>query len=431
MRRVYGEFRNEKDEVLSLYDDVYFQEKIWASAPLGMVSDGFGTSVAVSSDGLTIAVGAPYDDRNRNFAGNQPPDGTTNDQGAVYVYTWEDNEWKEAGFKAGTFGFAGDNFGFNIAVSGNGTRIIIGAYKADYNPPSNPANIDLGAAYIFDKISGIWTESKVYWGSADSEFGRSVAISSDGNTVVIGAPMDSGGKVYVAEYSGGTWPAATANLTVLDPVLVSGDRFGHSVSVSGNGSAIAAGALLGSNYNLGSVYVYSGSGWSTQTYLSGLNSYDYFGYSVSLNNNGTICAIGAYGREINSNPRQGSAYLYNLSGLPSLINEINYTHGEQSDYFGNTISLSENGLSVIAGAYQYDLTTDHNEGSAFIFEYNGGSYILKTNGQLYAPDSQYNDRFGCSVSSAINSSASIIAIGAYNASVDVSRQGAVYIFRNP
>jgi hypothetical protein len=418
--RVYGEFQNEKGDVLTLSDDIYVQERITASAPYGMEDDEFGSSVAVSADGLTVVVGTPNDDRDRDF---NTPDGLTDDQGAVYVYTWEDNEWKEDKIKAGTLGFAGDNFGCTVAVSGNGNRIIAGgcnAHKVDEGPV-------FGAAYIFDKAGGVWSETTVYWGDAvDDEFGYSVSISSDGSKIAVGAPnagSEHGGRIYTGGLSG---------LVSLTPgSIASGDRFGQSIALSADGNIVAAGAptKFVSIYNEGIVYLYNGSSWSDFTLGMDAIGGDYYGYSVSLNNDGTICAIGSRGHEINGNVRQGSAYLYSLSGTWSLVNEINFSAGEADDYFGNAVSLNSSGTTVVVGAEQ-DTRSYAKQGSAFVFSLDGGNYALEMNGELFNPEGQLDDRFGYSTSAAINGPVSIIAVGSYKASAAVQHQGAVYIFRN-
>jgi hypothetical protein len=117
---------------------------------------------------------------------------------------------------------------------------------------------------------------------------------------------------------------------------------------------LAAGAptKFVSIYNEGIVYLYNGSSWSDFTLGMDAIGGDYYGYSVSLNNDGTICAIGSRGHEINGNVRQGSAYLYSLSGTWSLVNEINFSAGEADDYFGNAVSLNSSGTTVVVGAEQ-------------------------------------------------------------------------------
>jgi hypothetical protein len=82
---------------------------------------------------------------------------------------------------------SGDNFGLGVAISGDGNTVIVGAPRED---PGDPAVTNAGSAYIFTHANGNWTQQakinasdNVYIGS----FGARVAISGDGNTAIVGA----------------------------------------------------------------------------------------------------------------------------------------------------------------------------------------------------------------------------------------------------
>ena len=129
--------------------------------------------------------------------------------------------------------------------------------------------------------------------NGDSGFGQSVALSADGNTVLVGGPQDMGagstpdlGAAWVFTRSGSTW-SLQQRLLPNDPAPNSSD-FGVSVALSSNGNV----ALIGGdfdNMNQGAAWVFtrSGSTWAQQgTKLTGAGGG--FGASVALSSDGTV-----------------------------------------------------------------------------------------------------------------------------------------------
>lgn len=137
----------------------------------------FGFSVAL--DGETLAVGA-Y----RDWVGENPA------QGSVYVYTRGGGAWPQQQKLTANDGDASDNFGYSVALSGD--TLAVGA-KADGNIVFN----DHGAAYVYRRGDGVWTEQqKITAGDAElfDDFGHAVAVGGD--TVLVSAPGDDVGKSY-------------------------------------------------------------------------------------------------------------------------------------------------------------------------------------------------------------------------------------------
>ena len=156
-------------------------------------------------------------------------------------------------------------------------------------------------------------------GAADDSFGTSVAVSGD--TVVVGAPLDSGasagqGSAYVFVEPGGGWVSATetAKLTASDASV--DDAFGHSVAVSGD--TVVVGAWfdnVGPNANQGSAYVFvePGGGWVSATETAKLTASDGAGndrLGQSVAASGDTAAVGAYFDNIGTSADQGSAYVF-------------------------------------------------------------------------------------------------------------------------
>jgi len=122
--------------------------------------DFFGSDIALSSDGTIVAIGA-----NRNRV----------DLGYTSVFQNISNTWTQIG---------DDQSGCSVALNSDGTRVAIGTFMNDEN------GTNAGRACIFQNISNVWTQIDVniYGEAAGDYFGTSIALSSDGNIVAIGAP---------------------------------------------------------------------------------------------------------------------------------------------------------------------------------------------------------------------------------------------------
>jgi hypothetical protein len=167
------------------------EEKVLVS-DTGNAEDWFGYSVALSADGNTLAVGAVYADVNGN-----------KDQGAVSVFARSGDAWslqKTLNISGGT---AGDLFGYAVALSADGSTLAVGAISDDVN-----ANVDQGSVSVFARTGTAWKEQQVITldnGTASGNFGWSVSLSTDGNTLAAGGPNQGAGKAAVFTRSGGTW----------------------------------------------------------------------------------------------------------------------------------------------------------------------------------------------------------------------------------
>ncbi|CAK0870733.1 unnamed protein product [Prorocentrum cordatum] len=183
----------------------------------------FGNSVAVSSDGARVVVGAFYDDDQGDRSGSAYVfDGTTGERLLKLV---------------ASDGAASDHFGISVAVSSDGARVVVGA-KGDDDQGNNA-----GSAYVLDGTTGErLLKLLANDGAAGDEFGYSVAVSSDGARVVVGAAGDEdqgdrSGSAYVFD---GTTGERLLKLLASDGAA--GDEFGISVSVSSDGARVVVGA---------------------------------------------------------------------------------------------------------------------------------------------------------------------------------------------
>ncbi len=374
----------------------------------GVEGDCFGWSVSL--DGNRLAIGAMWAD----VGGNK-------NQGAVYLFNFKDNEWKQSTKIIAIDGAADDYFGRSVSLNNN--RLIVGAHFADINN-----NNDQGAVYIFDFSGSSWIQSQKLTandGNAGDLFGTSVV--SNHNHIAIGSIMADSknmnqGAVYIFDFNGSNWEQSqklTANDGMTD------DRFGTSIDI--NNKHLVVGAYrddMDNAIDQGSAYVFefNGSSWSqSQKFVADDGAIsDRFGNAVALNNN--RIAVGAYYADIGSNTNQGATYLFDFEGSSWIQSEkITADDGTVNEYFGGTVSLKENRLAV--GVRTADINDNPDQGAVYLFDLIDNSW--KQSDKIVAQDGRKDDSFGWSVDLDDNR----LVVGANWADIDYNRrQGSVYIY---
>ena len=253
----------------------------------------WGSTMSMSRDGSTLVIGAPATDV-----------GVSN-SGRAYVYTQTAGVWNLVKELYASDAEVGDYFGVGISISSDGSVIVVGSEREHAN-----GQADQGSAYIYHKSGGTWpsTQSqKITMAENDdsSYFGTTTALSDDGYTLVVGAVYhdnvaENEGALFIFERGSGTW-TQTKKMWASD-FATGGDMYlGTSVAISGDGTIIVAGAhgndTTGSNRGAAYIYVKSGGVWpTTETQLlrdnDGNNS-DYFGWHVSMSQSGDRIIVGA------------------------------------------------------------------------------------------------------------------------------------------
>jgi hypothetical protein len=290
--------------------------------------DRFGYSVAVSAD--TIVVGAYKEDSDTLGINGDQTNDSSNDAGAVYVFTRNGTEWRQQAYLKASNTDDQDWFGHSVDISGD--SVVVGARFEDSSATGvngeqdDNTKFNSGATYIFARSSDQWSQQaylKASHGQGGDEFGHSVAISGD--SVAVGAISEgssatgingdqednaaySSGAVYVFFRNDTSWHQQAyikASNTNHD------DEFGWSVDLSGDRLAVGAiseasnaTGIDGDQLNnlasfAGAAYAFirNGSTWSQQAYLKASNTEqgDGFGWSVSISRNSV--AIGAAGED--------------------------------------------------------------------------------------------------------------------------------------
>src|SRR6056300_1634359 len=347
---------------------------------------------------------------------------------------------------------ANAQFGERVGISSDGNTVVVGARKADGTSPD--ANFDSGAAYIFTKSGGSWdTGTRIVASDAQAGdyFGRTVAISGDGNTVIAGAyyedgppsaPVSGQGAAYIFNRTGGSWDTGT-RIRATDPETQ--DFFGENVAISGDGNTAIVGARTEDGPpsspvgNSGSVYIFTrtNGSWDTGTKITnpdpGPN--DYFGFGIALSGDGNTAIVGAYqddGPPSAPAPDSGSVYIFTrTNGSWDTGTKIRAPNPGPGDWFGFIVSISSDGNTFITGANNEDGPPSapvDRQGAAYIFTRTNGSWDTGT--KIEASDAQLYDHFGSGV--AISSDGSTAIVGAYNEggppSAPAGGQGAAYIF---
>jgi len=391
--------------------------------------DEFGYSVAISSDGNTVIVGARYEG--------------TYYAGAAYIFTWSEtsSSWSEEKIQASDKQ-AGDYFGTSIAISGDGNTAIVGAYQEDAVVGTNTLSAS-GAAYIFtwSETSSSWSEQQKIQASdkqAYDQFGESVAISSDGNTAIVGASHeDTGGGNAGAAYIF-TWSETSSSWSEQQKIQASDkqayDYFGGSVSISGDGNTVIVGARYEDSKfwsESGAAYIFTwsetSSNWSEQQKIKASDNQqgDHFGYSVAISGDGNTAIVGARGEG-----GTGAAYIFTWSGTSWDEQDIIHASDKQAgDGFGNSVSISEDGNTAIVGANYEDAVVGTNTitdtGAAYIFTRSNSNWTEQN--KIQASDKQAYDGFGGSVF--ISDDGNTAIVGASHEDTGGTNAGAAYLYK--
>ena len=328
--------------------------------------DFFGWSVAISGDGNTVIVGA---------RGNINGDRT---QGAAYIFTRSNSTWtQQQKIQASDVsGNEYNGFGGSVAISEDGYTAIVGAQYYSV-PGGGNQNSSNGAAYIFTRAeSGLnpWSEQRKIsapyptWGG---QFGNAVAISEDGDTVIVGQRKESSfasqaGAAYIFTRSNSTW-TQQQKLEASDRAATA--FFGHSVAISGD--TVIVGAIWAAPVFAGASYIFtrSGSGlnpWSEQQKIQASDKADYmeFGYAVAISGDRVIVGSPTSYSPNPIYPEQtidgvnfarGAVYIFNRVGTSWIEQpKPQSLDGAYGDYFGKSVAIPADQLNerpmIIVGA---------------------------------------------------------------------------------
>lgn len=341
--------------------------------PTGAAVDTFGYDVGLSGD-VAIA-GIPLDD------------GLGTNAGAARVLLMEHFAWSHDAILRASDGADFDNFGFSVDVSG-GTALV-GAHL------SNAKGSDSGSAYVFTGAGALWSqEDKLVApdGAAGDWFG--FAVSIDGDTALVGAPMDddagsASGAAYVFTRTGGVW-SMQQKLAASDGGA--GDQFGASVVVQGDTAVVGAPFEDAGGMDAGAAYTFvrSGGVWTQQAKLttSDASGGDKFGVSVALD--GEAAVIGARRGDGLGSDASG-AYAFARDG--SMWEEQSLLLIDRDGAIIETdIRVALSGDKALVSAFEASGSVS---GSVWIFRRVDDSWLRQ--GVIRPADGIKDDRFGVAV----------------------------------
>ena len=393
----------------------------------------WGVSLALSGDGDSLAVGTRLEDSAATGVDGDQQDNTARNAGAAYVYgRTADGSWEQHAYLKASNTGAGDQFGFAVALSGDGETLAVSANLEDSSATGIDGDQDdnavenSGAVYVFRRDDDGWSQEAYVKASNTGEpedgdnFGYVLGLSADGNTLAVGATGEDG------------------STTGID-----GD--------DSDNSARGAGAVY--------VFVRDGRTWSQQAYVKASNTdaTDLFGISLSIGDDGDTLAVtaldedgsssGVNGLDDNESPGSGAAYVFARNGTRWTQQAyLKASNSGRNDAFsmvalsgdGNTLGVSafdEDSADTGVGADQADDSTE-DSGAVYIFSRNGQgwtqtAYLKASNTSLY-------DQFGTRLF--LNRDGNVLAVGApledgsssgVNGDQDdlADEAGAVYLFQ--
>lgn len=402
----------------------------------------FGYDVAINSGGNTMVVGALGESSGGNNI-NKLPTGALLNSGAAYVFVKETDQtkttfgtWSQQAFIKASNSDAGDQFGRAVSISDDGNTIAIGTNDASLKTgvtlgrtftDDNDTVGQAGAVFIFTRSGVKWTQQAYIKASNTQKlnyFGFDVALSGDGQTLAVGSRNEdsvSKGLVFGAN----------------PPVYTDTTKYGGG---------------------RGAVYIFkrTATTWEQQVFIKAFNAskYDSFGWSVTLNQDGSNLAVGSNGESSNgsgvdttftatSNPvnktsRSGAVYTFKLnSGVWAKEAFIKSSKPTVGANFGWSSAINNNGTVLVVGAL-YNSNTVSRSGSADVYTRATKQDVWSFNTFLEANTITAGDRFGTDV--AVSGDGNVIAVGAPYEDTGVSGiatindtaapdSGAVYVFR--
>jgi tartrate dehydratase beta subunit/fumarate hydratase class I family protein len=449
-----------------------------------------GDSVALSGDGLTLAVGAPNESSGAKGINGNQNDTSVYSAGAVYVFTRRNatSPWAQQAYVKASTPQTGSEFGHVVSLSADGNTMAVSAYfEASASKGINGKEADesipqAGAVYAFSRRGTAWTQQAYIKASNTGEagtdgnfgdgdqFGFSISLSDDGNTLAVGAnaedsnakgingnqednSMQSAGAAYIFVRSGTSW---TQQAYVKAPNTTANVQFGYSVALSADGNTFAVSAFdegggsrvvvngpngpfpAGRN-GTGAIYVYTRSGttWALQSYLKASNAEggDSLGVVVSISDDGNTVAGGILDEDCVStgvNPSNacdndqkddtsvGAAVVFVRQGTQWAQQAfIKASNTGKEDWFGSRLQISGDGNTLAIAAQLEDSAAQgingkqdddsaQEAGAVYFFTRSGTSWAQKA--YVKSSNDEAFDEFGSSV--ALSRDGRTLAVGA-------------------
>jgi tartrate dehydratase beta subunit/fumarate hydratase class I family protein len=442
-----------------------------------------GHGVALSGDGSTLAVAASGESSGAKGINGNQNDNSVYGAGAVYIFTRVNNAWAQQAYIKASNPGQSYRFGHYVSLSQDGNTLAVSAvFEASaakgINGDQNDKSIaQAGAVYVFTRTGTTWSQQAYVKASNTGEagvgdepgkgdqFGFSIGLSADGNTLAVGAigedsgakgvngdqndnSQTSSGAVYIFTRSGASW---SQQAYIKASNTDTNDLFGYAVGLSVDGNTLAAsaydedsssrvinGPMDKNRRGSGAIYVFTrtGANWAQTAYLKASNAEagDSLGYDMAISQDGNTIVGGAADEDCFSagiNPpgcdndvkldsSTGAVYVFVRNGGTWTQQAfIKSSHPGKEDWFGSRLNLSGDGNTLAVGAQlenggskgingdQTDLSAE-DSGALYLFTRSGTTwtqqaYVKASNAKAYA-------EFGSAM--ALNKDGKLIAVGA-------------------
>ena len=364
--------------VFTRIGSTWAQQQILSDTITGAANDWFGYAVSLSSDGNTALIGAYYKTIGANTF-----------QGAAYVFTRAGSTWSQQQVLSDTTtGTANDWFGGSVSLSSNGNTALIGAYNKKIG-----ANTYQGAAYVFTRTGTTWSQQQILTdtatGAANDLFGKSVALSSNGNTALIGAYWK---KIGANNYQGAAYTFALPSLAItltVNPVSTS--TYGQAVTLTATFSSTNATGTVdfkdGSTTLNGSpvivtngvaTFITSGLSTGSHTFTAAYSGNSNYAGSTSSNVPYTVNAVTSL-TSLTANPFAGSISTQ-LVTLTATISPLTATG--TVDFKDGSTTLNGSPVAIVSGVATFTTSSLIVGSHTFTATYSGDSKFASSSGNL-------------------------------------------------
>ena len=334
---------------------------------VGILTGFYPTSMTCSADGKTIVIGDMDAD-----------DGAVG-AGSVYIFDREGDNYSQVGILTGAYpdtASFGDNFGNSVAVSADGSTIVVGD-RLDELPSGSTG---MGLVSVFDRQGKTFTRVGILTGHDETyyAFGRSVATSADGKSIFVVSPETSNTvpSIFAFDRAGiGTF----TQVGIITGFPSGAYDFGNSIACSADGKTIAVEVDT-------DVYVIDRdiNNFNTIGILTSVTS---SGEPVSLSMvaDGNKLVVGAGGTNlVGRNSDSGVSYVFERQGRDDNFKQSSVLVGsgatENNDRFGSSVATSADGKTIFATAFNDGPTDD---GALYIFDEERETYLFSdTDGNI-------------------------------------------------
>ena len=363
-------------------------------------TDGFGGTVALSGDGRVMAVGARYEDSSATSINGDQDDNSLGSTGAVYLFRLQGTNWSQEAYIKASNTRSGDNFGVAVALSSDGNTMAVGASSED-----------------------------------------SAATGINGDQDDNSAP--GSGAVYLFRFDGAGWfQQAYIKASNSDR----SDHFGSAIALNADGDTLVVGASsersdatgingdesvnlenpedehFGPQFGAAYLFRFDGNYWFQQAYIKASNTgmEDNFGRGVALSADGNTLAVGAPGEDSsatsingdqddNSAESAGAVYLYRFDGTDWFQQSYIKASNAGEDFSivalsadGNTLAVGASGESSAATGINGDQDDNSAPGSGAVYLFRFDSVNWFQQAYIKASNSGSKDSFGSRVSLSAN-----------------------------